>query len=293
VQAAGSSHQSIVPKLTVPSYRRAIAGALVSVVVASAATAQGAALAVDPATYAITLYGGVILGGQPSVFSTTPGSFQYVNPTGSSSANIQTSPFTMLTAHATSATFGNCSPCSSAQSTMFYYFRIVGKAGTRVSATFAADLFVSIALPPEDEASNARSQFFLQSIGGNGHFYDLTGAALAIRDEPSKTLTQRGQGTTQFNAPVNFTIDANEQYRVVLNVSAQTEAPNTADAYIDPVITIDPGFQDAYSLLLSPGVSNLGPNAPATVPEPASLALVGAGLLGVAGMVRRRAVGRQ
>ena len=126
----------------------------------------------------------------------------------------------------------------------------------------------------------------MYSADGAGKYYGPGGTALAAG--PSKRSRQfLSPGTLRFNAPVDFVVDANAEYGVELFVTARAEAPNTADAYLDPVIALDPAYRGAYSLVLSAGVSNLGPTA-TTAPEPGSLALLGAGVLGVVGIGRRR-----
>lgn len=268
-------------------FRPLLAGAMAIVFSAATLAAQGAATAVSPATYEISLLGGNSLGGQPSFVATNPGSYNFSHATGSVSAGIQTSPFTLLTAHATTFAYGDGCYCSGASARMNYFFRIDGDPASRISASLTADMFTNIALPIRDEVTSAVSQFDIFSpIGGSGKFYGANGAILA--KGPTKRLQLTNTGTSRFNGSVDFTIDANTEYQIQLFASARTEAPNTADAYIDPVITIAPAFAGRYTLRLSDGVSNLGPSVTTTVPEPGSLALLGVGLLGVAGVVCRR-----
>ena len=170
---------------------------------------------------------------------------------------------------------------------MNYFFRIMGAPDTQVSATFIADLFTNIAIPVRDENTGALSSFRLYSADGLGRFYNSSGSILA--SGPTQRVRNLGAtGTMRYNTPVSFIVDANAQYGVELITTTQTQTfDEVVEAYVDPVISIDPAYRSAYSLALSDGVSNLAPTV-TTTPEPASFVLVGAGLLGVVSIVRRR-----
>lgn len=79
---------------------------------------------------------------------------------------------------------------------------------------------------------------------------------------------------------------SNTLYSVVLTASATSVEFGTADAYVDPIFTIDPAFASNFTLL---GVPSDGPaGVPGAVPEPAiwGMMLLGFGLVG--GVMRRR-----
>jgi hypothetical protein len=268
--------------LALASCRVSLAGALCSLLVASAAAAQSA---VGPARYlVVTSRTDFLSGTDVTVRYTTPG--DYATASGFATVSLRTSPFTLLTAHATTDMNG---VRTSTQAYMDYDFRILGAPGTLVSATFTADLFARVVGDPTDEFTLAISTFRLYSPSGEGSFYDSQGNVLA--SGPRKTLRTGGGAALTFDTPMSFIVDANAEYAVGLSVVSQTATTGVvADASIDPVITIDPAFQSAYSLVLSPGVSNLAPTAIA--PEPGSLLLVGTGVVAVAGVVRRRRAAR-
>ena len=134
------------PMPTSPLHPSVLAGALVSLLTASTAAAQ---LAVDPARYSV-----VLLGDGSSAQYTVPGDYRVDGATGNARMSVQTAPFTMLTAHATSTTFDACY-CYGGGAAMTYFFRILGAPGTRVSGTFTADMFATLALPALDEVSGA------------------------------------------------------------------------------------------------------------------------------------------
>ncbi len=102
-----------------------------------------------------------------------------------------------------------------------------------------------------------------------------------------------GGDANELEGTLNVSTFAGTQYTV--NIYAEVFATalgqsTFASASVDPYIYIDPSFADAakYSVAVSEGVANVYP-ALAAVPEPASWAMMIAGLGLAGGMLRRRA----
>jgi len=91
------------------------------------------------------------------------------------------------------------------------------------------------------------------------------------------------------SAEQSFTVNSGDLLSVELATSAELNFGAAAYAVVDPFFEIDPTFAAAnnYSLVLSAGIGNA---PPASVPEPSSLVLVGAALVGMRVLVRRGSV---
>lgn len=84
---------------------------------------------------------------------------------------------------------------------------------------------------------------------------------------------------------IKLEVLTNEEARISMNVAVNFPTGGTAEAYVDPYITFDPGFDaTGYSLAFSDGISNDSPT-----PEPSTIVLSGFGL--VAAWVARRRFG--
>jgi hypothetical protein len=176
------------------------------------------------------------------------------------STSIETAPFVVLTALATAPPGG--APFD-AISSLTYYFEVVGgHTGDHVPLLIATTLETAAA--PHSFAAALMN--VTTTLG--------TSLTRACTDPASCAATG-------FDGTVSLMAVSGETDTVELTIQAANTAffSGTASAFADPHIFVDPSFVGAgnYSIVVSPNVGN----GLSSVPEPATLALLGVCLLGL------------
>lgn len=206
--------------------------------------------------------------------------------------NVSTSPFPSITVSSSATGSGTAAISGS----LSYQFLIEDLSGVFDPAspifvptivTYKGSASASSANPGN---SGASSYFNIAGTNFAESYKVVTGAS------PSAThtlatccgaVTDPTFSGTSFDEQKTYSIMANTYYRIDISASASVYSDGMATAYIDPYIEIDPNFVDKgkYHIVLSPGIDNIV----STVPLPASLPMLGAGLLGLIGMALRKA----
>jgi hypothetical protein len=160
-----------------------------------------------------------------------------------------------------------------------YFFEVVGPANSNIPVDIQYSVSASYRTPGGITESQGTSRGAVQLYLGDGTPTQVgVDAQCAFTD-----CDQSSSGVLHLNAEANFV------YMLSVSASADGNFPSeSGSASADPYLYIDPSFTGTgYSLAFSDGISNTPPGTGSTVPEPASSALVGMGLVAAA-VIRRR-----
>lgn len=220
------------------------------------AGAQAAALA--PAAVA----GQVLFSNPPvGIQVTTFGVFPLSQPTGALQFTAAGEPAPFLSADAAMDLFF----FGRASGTLLYEMQVLGPGGpVAVSITVAG----AVAGDSDLSGNDPFAGFAMKSVWS----FETIGGVPVIPEQGIVTPSLTGSFSQSFGGTHELMIEANQVYRVRMTADASARGGSAA-AFIDPVFSFAPGVGPGYSFEFSQGIGN--------VPEPASLALFGAGLAGV------------
>lgn len=210
------------------------------------------------------------------------GGFTGASGSGTTTASLSTlpSPFLFASFSGTGTGTGT-SEFIGSESEVLYYFEVLGPPGPPVPVSIFA-----FGNTGSSGAGIGVSEVIIELPGVSGI---VTGEACSDSFDPTGCMSNR----TSFNGTNDVLITPGVQVGVFVLAAVESfDNPGVsfAAAEVDPYIFIDPSFADAslYSIEVSPGVGNSPPTSP--IPEPSTLALLGTGVLGLAGAARRKSI---
>jgi hypothetical protein len=165
-----------------------------------------------------------------------------------------------------------------------YYFAITGPSGVEVPIIITASGEIT---PPTDGIATNSAQLYFIGAGPIPDQY-LSSACQAPASALGNCTPLDVQPSFSIATPMslisNTVFGISMDLYVSVTILQLVDGVFSASGFIDPIITIDPAFAlaDQFTIEFSPGVGN----SPLSVPEPASLAIILAGLAGLAAAMR-------
>lgn len=211
----------------------------------------------------------------PGVNFNTFGNFDLTGPGGAVGFTAAGMPGPLLTARAM------VTPNFTARSTgtLIYEIEVVGPSGD-----VAILVDVAGGVTGSSTTIDPFAGFVLKSLWS---LADVNLGLQVIFSEGIDTGVLTGAFSQGFNHTVGLQLTANRVYRVTMVAdvfagAGTTGASAAGTAFIDPIFRLGAGVGDGYSIVVSDGIGN------GAVPEPATFAITGLGLLGAAYLGRRK-----
>lgn len=212
--------------------------------------------------------------------------FGSIRVTGAGLADLTVAgaPLPTINAQAQSGPSGNVPGLfSRADAVMTYTFEILGPDGS-------VPVVIDVAGSAHGDAS-AGASFAVTSLW---QLFDSQAMSLVLAGDEIRSGQLSGSFRDSFDHLVNLTLLTNHIYPIFLLADAAAAATDTgsravASAIIDPRLSFGAGVDPlAFAFTFSPGIGNEAPPSTGSVPEPATVALLAAGVFAAVRIRRRR-----